>query len=395
MMKIAFVSDAVFPWHVGGLEAVELAEAKALANSRDYEVHFFCMRWPGMPAGEFRSNNITYHPFWDTRVDKFYRHGRRSIRTSVWFSISMARIYLYRFDFVYANMFPILHVPLLKLYCKLTRCELILDVVEVWENSYWTKYLGGVLGRLAYAYASYFLDSANAFVANSSITMKGLLREGINKERIRVFAPILEDRRLLAIKSKAKVKPRVIYYGRLIKEKRFDKWLDAIREVHARVPRAKGLIIGTGPERAHIARMIKEKGLSGVVELRPFYENRTRLFREVADSSTMLLMSEREGLSVSALEALSLGVPVVLPDYSPVPDEVKSMCVVSGERGVAAKIESILKSRNKETFIYRKENLKPFSSSSIAPFFASLFRDVWVAYGRGDKLREHRSILPK
>ena len=57
-MKIAFVSDAVYPWNVGGLETLESTESKELA--KHHEVHFFSLKWPGMKK-DFRQNNISYH----------------------------------------------------------------------------------------------------------------------------------------------------------------------------------------------------------------------------------------------------------------------------------------------------------------------------------------------
>ncbi|EQD48988.1 hypothetical protein B1B_11835, partial [mine drainage metagenome] len=42
-MRIAFVSDVVYPWVKGGVESIEYEEAKELAKTN--EVHMFCMRF--------------------------------------------------------------------------------------------------------------------------------------------------------------------------------------------------------------------------------------------------------------------------------------------------------------------------------------------------------------
>ena len=151
-MRIAFVSDAVYPWNVGGLETLESTEAKELAKR--HVVHFFSLRWPGM-GKDFRKDNIMYHTLHSITTEKFYRHRRRSIREAIIYTIGLARIFFYSFDYMQANEFPILHIPILKLYCRMTGCRLILDMHEIWDREYWTSYLGGISGALASAFASW------------------------------------------------------------------------------------------------------------------------------------------------------------------------------------------------------------------------------------------------
>lgn len=177
-MKIAFVSDAVYPWNVGGLETLERTEAAELAKRHD--VYFFSLRWPGMEK-DFRKDNIEYHTFHSITTEKFYRHRRRSIREAMAYTAGLARIFFYRFDYIQANEFPILHIPVLKLYCRLTGCKLILDMHEVWDRGYWTSYLGGMSGLLASAFASWAIKGADAYISNSSTTAQRLEVLGVER----------------------------------------------------------------------------------------------------------------------------------------------------------------------------------------------------------------------
>ena len=77
-MRIAFVYDVPYPWHVGGIESMNYNEAEELA--KEHEVHFFTTRWEGMTGREFVYNNIHYHAIHKTDQSRIYRHGRRSIR---------------------------------------------------------------------------------------------------------------------------------------------------------------------------------------------------------------------------------------------------------------------------------------------------------------------------
>ena len=376
-MKIAFISDAVYIGNKGGLEYTEMLEARELAKDKRNEVHFYSMRWPGMEK-DFVHERIHYHTLTKTDISKFYRHGRRSIRTSIMFTLSMIKIFPQKFDVIEANMFPILHIPILKAYCKLRGCKLILDVVEVWERKYWSDYLKNrFFGELAYKYAAYFLGSAQAYIANSSVTIDRLKREGINDERIYFFNPNLEMEELDKARKAARRKPRIFFSGRFIKEKRLDLWLRVVKEVHAKLPKTEALLIGDGPEADALRKQIKAQHLEKVVAMRPFYPEESEMWEQLASSSVLLMVSEREGLSAITLKSLALGVPAVLPEKSPIPDEVKSMCVVEKEPRLASKVVEIIKSGKPEKYIKNRDGLKRFSSANVIPFYDGLFTNLF------------------
>lgn len=180
MVKIALISDAAYPWNVGGVETLERVEAEALAKR--HEVHFFSFRWKGMDS-EFTDRGIRYHTFHSIGNDKFYRHGRRSIREALVFS-GLLRIFRYRFKVIQSNQFPVVHLPVLKLYCVLSGCKLIIDVHEVWDKDYWTTYLGSFMGTMANVYARMALRLGDRYIANSSVTALKLEQLGIGKQKV-------------------------------------------------------------------------------------------------------------------------------------------------------------------------------------------------------------------
>jgi glycosyltransferase involved in cell wall biosynthesis len=326
MVKIAFVSDAAYPWNVGGVENLERIEADSLAKK--HEVHFFSFRWKGMHS-DFVENRIRYHTFHDIGKEKFYRHGRRSIREAMVFSLGILRIFRYRFDVVYANQFPVLHLPVLKIYCTLYRSRLIIDVHEVWERDYWTEYLGGFMGVFANAYSRFAMRLGEQYIANSSVTSTMLQKLGIEKSRINLFSPVIDDR--LVEKSGYDKRDRsIVFAGRLIKEKRIDKWLAVFSKIRKRV-KVKGIIIGEGPEERRIEGMVKRMGLSSSVELRRFYKEKSDLYKTIRESSLLLHMSEREGLGLIVLESIALGTPVLIPSYSPIPEDIRRLCFIGEE----------------------------------------------------------------
>lgn len=373
-MKIGFVSDAVYPWNVGGLETLESTESKELAKK--HEVHFFSLKWPGMEK-DFMLHNIHYHTLHDITTEKFYRHGRRSIREALAYTAGLARLLFYKFDYIQSNEFPIIHIPALKLYCKLTGCKLILDMHEVWDREYWTSYLGGISGLVANHFASWAIRGADAYISNSSVTAAKLESIGVPQDKIHIFSPVIDDTALDKI-DPLKESKTVIFSGRLIKEKRLDKWLDAISAASKRVKGIKALIIGDGPEKEHIRKLISKLHLGKIVELRDFYrtERKDELYARIKGSKLLLQMSEREGLSIIVLESLALGTPVLLPQYSPIPNEVKEMCIVKDEISIPDAIAEVLQSSDKGKYIKNKEKLDAFSVSSVNEFYSNLFRKL-------------------
>ncbi len=127
-LRIAFVSDTAFPWHIGGVEKTEYVTAVELAKKHD--VHFFSFRWPLMKK-EFRHKGITYHTIHELSNEMLYKNNVRSVKEALSASSVAWQLFRYKFDVVIVNSFPYMHIPVVKLYARLFKCKLIFDVAEV------------------------------------------------------------------------------------------------------------------------------------------------------------------------------------------------------------------------------------------------------------------------
>ena len=241
----------------------------------------------------------------------------------------------------------------------------------------WKEYIGNILGSLASWYSNYLAYSRTAmYVTNSYINIQKLRMYEIRDRRVRLFAPVLDSYEInKAIKNIHKEK-RVIFSGRFIKEKRIDKWLLEFKKVTPKDRDIKGIIIGNGVEKDSIQKQIKQLGLDKRVELKPFYKNKSELYRELARSSLFLQMSEREGLSIISLESLACGTPVLLPSYTTIPNEVKKMCIIEREELIPSKILEILRSNDNSSFMKNIEDLRVFSSKDVLSFYNKLFSEI-------------------
>ncbi len=377
-MRIAFVSDVAYPWNIGGVATIENIEAMELAKR--YEVHFFSMRWPGM-ARHFTYNKVHYHTYHKITQERLFSHGRRSILEAIIFSINMVKIFGYKFDVIEANAFPYLHLPIIKLYCKITGCKMIMDVAEIWDKKYWDAYLGKRLSSIAFMFVNFFFGSADMYIINSSEVERRLRASGIGEHRIGgVFVPVTDTDKLAKIRDKHHnyERHKIIFSGRLIKEKKIDEILNIVKKVARSMPDVRAVIIGNGPEKANIRKMVNEIGIKKNIKLKPFYndKDKTKLYDDIATSALFLMMSEREGLSIITIESIALGTPVVLPDYSPIPKEVRDMCVVEAEVELPDKVLEILNGNDKSKYIRHEENLSLFSAARTYEFYDGVFRKL-------------------
>ena len=363
MARIAFVSDVAYPWTKGGMEAIHYLEMKELAKNN--EVYCFCMRFGGMKK-EFFKDGVHYVTAGKASYAELYTEkGTRSIALARRFASALPNaLGPYRFDLVYANSFPYLHLKAVKAYCRANGSKLALDVAEVWNLKRWKDYLGRVKGIAAYHYARNALKGADAYVANSSSTAKDLANAGIPKDKITVLSPVID---LKNMPKPAKKHPLVIYAGRLIKEKRLDLWIDAVAKAHKLNAEIKGLIVGSGPEEATIKKMIKHYPF---IKMRKPYPNKMQLYGAIGKSMAMLNMSEREGLSVITVESAALGTAPVLPDYTPIPKEVKELSIVRDVEDIPNAIADIASGRIK--YIVKRKKLEKFDVKRISDAFKRL-----------------------
>lgn len=104
--------------------------------------------------------------------------------------------------------------------------------------------------------------------------------------------------------------PVVVTIGNMFPHKDQATLLRAFAAVTAEMP-AHLVLIGEGPMRAPLEDLADDLGLSGRVWFAGFQDNP---FRYLARSSVFVSPSEAEGFDISQIEAMALGLPVVVTD---------------------------------------------------------------------------------
>ncbi len=107
--------------------------------------------------------------------------------------------------------------------------------------------------------------------------------------------------------------PRLLYAGYLLKRKNVKSIVESLAVlVHEKgVDGASLTIVGDGPERPRINRLIRDRHLEAYVVMKPF-QAPADLRREIKNADVFLLLSDSEAYGIAVAEALALGTPCIV-----------------------------------------------------------------------------------
>jgi glycosyltransferase involved in cell wall biosynthesis len=110
--------------------------------------------------------------------------------------------------------------------------------------------------------------------------------------------------------SPGELPPRGLFLARLARTKGVTDAVEALARVRRRVPDARLVIVGTGPERGPATALAERIGIADALEWRGFVSEGEKR-RILAQSRVLLAPSYEEGWGMAVCEALASGVPVV------------------------------------------------------------------------------------
>jgi glycosyltransferase involved in cell wall biosynthesis len=179
----------------------------------------------------------------------------------------------------------------------------------------------GWKSRLPFRWASYLVnriitvsdDAARLCIDNDRVSPRKVMRiwNGIDLSDFAFSGPVKH--------------PTAISVARLSAEKDFPTLLKSVPAVVARIPDFRLKIVGDGPERGRLEQLVNELGIGGQVEL---LGERTDVPDLLADAGFFVSSSLTEGISLTLLEAMAVGLPIVATAVGGNPE-----IVVDGETG--------------------------------------------------------------
>lgn len=196
---------------------------------------------------------------------------------------------------------------------------------EVWfyEFPWIVAFIGNVFERLEYLFYT-----STSFLCYSESTKQDLISYGIPEKNIQTFPMGLDHKRYIPGKKKTEY-PLFIFVARLVKMKRADLCIQAMRYVIKKFPSAKLAIVGNGKEEKNLESLVKENSLEENV----VFVNKDNFFidgnkkdtklRLMQEAWALLLPSVKEGWGMVVTEAAACGTPSIVSDVTGLRDSVQ------------------------------------------------------------------------
>jgi glycosyltransferase involved in cell wall biosynthesis len=307
-VKIAYVTDVIYPFVKGGAEKRIYDLSKRLVQN-GHEVHIFGIKWwSGKQV--VQQDGVFLHGV--CNPVPLYAKGRRSIGEAVYFSSNLFW-YLLKddFDVVDCTQSPHLHYFIAKSVSLVKRFPVIITWHEAWRtNDYWQSYMGfsSLLGTVVEIGT---IKMANHIIASSYKTKKDLISTGVDSNKINVV-PNGIDFDLIQSISPFHQQFDIVCVGRFIKGKNVDVLLQAVAIIVKKFPNLKTGIVGSGPEGNYLKSLVKELDIEDNVHFFGSVSDHDDVISIMKASKILVHPSTQEGgPSIVALEGNACGLPVV------------------------------------------------------------------------------------
>jgi glycosyltransferase involved in cell wall biosynthesis len=308
-LRVLWVTKGLGP---GGAERL-LVEHAASGDRESFEYEAaYLLSWKQHLVSEFARLGVRVHGLgvrseldarWLVRLDRVVRHGRFDV------------VHLHS-PSVAAGARPLLRA----------RHRTLRSVVVYTEHNRWPSYKP--LTRLA-NHATYRLndvtiavsDAVRESIAPSLRSKVEVVRHGIDIERVRAARA-----ERVAVRQELGVQPDevlAVTVANLRATKNYPRLLAAAKQVVECDPSVRFVAAGQGPLEHEIRAEHAALALGDAFRLLGYRADATRL---VAAADVFVLASDHEGLPVSVMEALALGVPVLATDVGGLREAVTDGC---------------------------------------------------------------------
>ena len=305
-MRIAVVSDAVAPFYIGGKET-RLEELTNCWSKRDHVVTVFCM----IPTkAKFRETETGVQYKSLMSHVSLYSGRRRSILQAFLFAIATLKLscHLHKYDVVYVDHMPYLHIFPLKILCVAFRKTMVATWHESLTRTEWRDYMGR-LGLIAHIVERLSLKLPDKIEVVSEQTSTRL------REYHHYTKPILMAGNGIEIPAFSNLELNrdidILYIGRFVKDKNVDLLISSLKFLVKDGGIPKIYLVGDGPEKPRLINLANQEKFGDSITWLDSFPHRTDVYKLMQRSKLLVLPSLREGYGLVVAEALATGCQVI------------------------------------------------------------------------------------
>jgi glycosyltransferase involved in cell wall biosynthesis len=309
-MRILFVYDALYPDRTGGVEHRNRQLACHLSR-RGHSVTLagWASEMPEPPEGV----ELLELPY---ATDLYDTEGKRRPWAAVQFARAVCSLDPERWDVIETANIPYLHLLPLWLRTRTTSTDVVVTWHEFMADA-WKAYVGGWKAPVCAAIERASVDFGDLNVAVSEFTRA---RMSAGSARSHEPVPIVPNGipadRLAEIRTAHGTPPgcgpAFVFAGRLHADKRVHLVLESLADLNLDRPKPWFRVIGDGPALGALEGRARELGLGDAVEFTGKVDDIEDVWCSMAECDFAVQPSSREGFGMFPLEAMGLGLPVIL-----------------------------------------------------------------------------------
>jgi len=166
------------------------------------------------------------------------------------------------------------------------------------------------------------LQTPDVLAANSAAALRYALERGLPPSRLFLLPSVVDTGELKPVQSRQAGPLRLLAVGRLVRAKRFDRFIRSLVRLRSELKQeVTGIIVGAGPLKTELESQAAGQGLlASTLEFRGSAADIAPIYRE---ADIFVMTSEYEGTPNVLLEAMASGLPVVATRVGGVPEVVQ------------------------------------------------------------------------
>lgn len=231
-------------------------------------------------------------------------------------------------------------------------------------------------------YVKYFFNKCDYVTSPSLSLLKELKKIGVNSKTIKIQNGIFINNNVHKknFKSEYKIKKSVLYMGRVSYEKSIDVVIRSMVKVQKKIPEAKLLIVGEGPDLENLKNLAKELNVDCIFT---GIKRGQELVDHIYAGDVFVTASKSENQPMSILEAMSCKKSFVGVNSKGVPELIqnnKNGFIVKPDDSnqIASKIISLLKnpSLRKKFGENSFKEVKNYSIENVTDIWENFYQEI-------------------